>query len=439
MADPLQQAEALRDHPPAAPPPLDTVRARARRLRRTRRRRIGFAAALAVSLTAGVTAALAGAGRDAAQHVRTAHDPGATTAPPATATGPGRTAAAVMMRVEPSVGVVDRQWVTVRFAPVAAATSLIVDQCLPGVTRERTGDDCTGSVQGPMAVTAAGVKVQLRRSILVKGRRIDCADRPGRCVLAALLTTKQAGVNRGAGLLVTPLAFRPGGPLPAPNVRLTAAPGATRSGPLRYVVSGSGFEPGEEVTITTCTPSGTVGAGRCGDNARVRRFTADAAGRFRVDYLHYRLQFDGRAWTPCDRTGGAAASVPVPVCAVAVLGGRSGGVTTDEPVNPLDAVTTQVRVATPGPLGFGQRVELVGSGFQVAGEPVAAWCRDGDAGGCVFPREGVGARVDRDGSFSLAGFPLPGADRCAPPNRCFIGWEPEVGASSVYRVPLALR
>jgi hypothetical protein len=269
---------------------------------------------------------------------------------------------------------------------------------------------------------------------------IDCAANPDRCAIVVWATpdTSQATPY------VAPISFRPDlAPLPVPT--LVATPGEVGDGETTTIV-GTGFRADEEVRLAQCRSDGTDDS--C-DMARTLRITPDADGSFTVAWIASSdvLLYDG--WHPCDP------------CSLQALAIRIGSVSIPFTVVADESPTRPaVEILEVGPYEWGQRVTLVGSGFQANADNVQiGWCRFDSPTSwddCTYPPEGFGATVDDNGqiattplidaagSLTITGYPMPGDTWSASPactgtgTDCGLAWKPGTGAPYAFTVPFSL-
>src|SRR5690606_32583733 len=195
----LEELRRASERPPTAPAPVDTITGRARRRRTTRR---SVVAAVSIAALLGATALVGTAIDDGeVSELRTAGESDLDDVPPPTtgvtneASGNGLVAS---LAVSPDDGLEDGQVVEVEGdfggdAIVAMCTSEVLD-----------ADDPSAAVETRCAMTVAWRslspgrgQVEVRRALDTMGGRVDCAERPGRCVI---------GVRDGMRDLAAPVA-----------------------------------------------------------------------------------------------------------------------------------------------------------------------------------------------------------------------------------------
>jgi hypothetical protein len=291
----------------------------------------------------------------------------------------------------------------------------------------------------------AGVTVA--RRFRTAGGRVDCAEAPGRCVLAV-------ADGSVAGLRYAPLAMAEGLGEDTQQVRVYGAGEPLQDGDDIHIEA-EGFPAWATVRIELCTPE------VCDQSMRGVTMSADWQGRLELDFrVFHEFQHtvsDGASipqveWVACTDCrldvgdGVARLSLPIEI------------VPPDEPIRPQVAVE-----GIDGPLAPGSTVRVTGEGFQpgVAAGLTVGWCpvdpvylesgvSSAEVGVCEAPAEGRpqngsgevdgpsqpslvlnedGFVVDEDGRFVIEEFPLPdegttlGDRRCtARPGNCTITW-----------------
>jgi hypothetical protein len=413
----LDEIRGFASRPPGGGPDLDRIVALA--ARRHRNQRItGTVAVLLLAVVVLAVAVTAGSSSDTPP-----------VGPTTTSTVPGRP---TTLTVVPSVDLSPDDYVAVTL-PVPPGADDVVAQCSSEADSQSPEGWCDLGGTRAEAEGDEDFRIQVRRVISTSNGLIDCAERPGRCVI---------GVRSGGTDYLVPISFRTDLPdLVTPTLDVEP----TGTGTIR--VTGAGYEPGAELFVRQCRPSaGQANTdalfGDC-DYARTNRPLADAAGRFQIDVTLYRDVFEAyTGWSPCSP------------CQVQVQEHRSP--TTAAVVDTAGASTARPRVeiVTPGPYRSGQLVELHGSGFSPAApagtDVTVEWCRfvtdnpTQEASGagpqyatCAYP--GGDVAVESDGTFTIRDFPLPdgtfgynGASCESPDSRCGLAWHPSEGSLPVF-------
>jgi hypothetical protein len=404
LDDALVHLRGLPTRPPFPPATHDELSERVTRRRRRRRRTVTG------SLLAGI--ALVGA-----LFVSSGRDGEVSTNPVASTTIPVQPA----LLVEPSEGLQPNDEVTVTLPVEADPNDVIVAQC--GSEAATASPELWCSVAATQGTSSsASLTIRVQRVIQVtagSGERIDCAERPGRCLI---------GVRTGGRDFTAPISFAPD--LPALGIPTLEAEVLDN----RFVaVTGDGYLPSTEITVTQCRPTqdqeSTEPIFHDCDFTRATRTTADDQGRLSVEIPIYRDIFESyTGWGPCDPCqieahGTAFDTLATPVDASAAL-----------PERPT------VSIQPDGPYAPGQLVELHGRGFP-PDAPLAhaiGWCRfltDDPAtevqgagpeyANCRYP--GIGPVTTTDtGEFTIIDFPLPDESFvCDEPDaRCGIAVHP---------------
>ena len=383
LDDALEHLDGLRSRPPFPPTPQEELSGRATR---RRRRRVTGGSFLAVIALAGALVVTSGP------------DDKVSTNP----IGSTTTQAQAALRVEPSEELHPNDEVTVTLPVEPDPNDVVVAQCASEAGTAAPELWCSViATQGDQASSSFTIRVQ--RVIQVSagpGERIDCAERPGRCLI---------GVRTGGRDLTAPISFA--ADLPALGVPTIAAadPGN------RFVrVTGDGYLASAEITITQCRPTQDQEPSEpifldC-DFTRATRTTADDQGRLSAEIPIYRDVFESyTGWGPCDPCQIAAHGPTFDTIATAV--DASAGL----PGRPT------VTISPAGPHAPGQLVELHGTGFppDAPFDQAIGWCRfvtddpttevSGAGPGfadCRYPEIGPVSTTDT-GEFTVIDFPLP--------------------------------
>jgi len=253
---------------------------------------------------------------------------------------------------------------------------------------------------------------------------IDCAERPGRCVIAA---TQGGGTpfTSDAPTYTAPISFDGDQPVLEPASVDIQPTGPIENG--QYVeVLGEGFRGAsnqEPVLISVCDAgSGAVPSDSC-DLARTTRVDVGPDGRFEVDVFvsDEILTYASGGWQRCTECVLQVTQPPEPILNVALT-----FLSESPPGRPA------AEIVELGPYSSGQEVTLVGSGFQ--------GIQDIQLGSCVDPLE----QQPSDCSYDF-GFPIDiqsdGTLRatarlnCPPNIPCHLAWIPGEGAPPVFAVP----
>ena len=421
MSDPeplLDEARNFAAHPPVSPPPVEQVAQRAAR-RRRRRRVAGAGLAVVLGGMAAGAVAVSTSDEPRGEEVRTVDDP----TPPASDG----------LRVRPDTDLSDGQEVAVT-GPFDPGAVVGVGQCASEAAEARDPVPwCDINVARSETEGGNGLVITVVRTIETTHGLIDCAERPGRCLI---------GVRTNSGDLLGPISFRDTGP--APRAALEADRTEVADGEA-ISLTGSGFGAAQEVYVTQCVEGPThTELARC-DQARTARLTTDHGGRFELRFLTYAevLTIDG--WSRCDpcvvRASRWRQAPAVMSISVSVAPGST-------------AVRPTVAIVPGGPYEPGARVTLEGSGFQPADEAdlEVGWCSfvtdhpereiQGDPAhghtACRYPEEGFTPTVDEDGRFTIERYPLP-EDCDAGRARCGLAWHPFEGSLPVFVTLFELR
>lgn len=343
----------------------------------------------------------------------------------------GTTTTALDNSLDPLTGLRDGDSVDLTL-PVEPADDAVIAQCEEQVRVSDAAPWCdTGITVERLTDGPAHFRVTVRRTIQTSNGIIDCAERAGRCVI---------GVRSGSHAFTAAMTFRGDlGPIPTPTISLDhseVADGDT------VRVLGDGFEPDIDVVISQClqtlptAPSEPVRFETC-DSARVVRLTTDAAGHFDQRMIIYREVFKAyEGWTACSP------------CMLQSVDFRRAPAFAPIDIGPTSApIRPVVEIVPRGPYEPGQRVRIVGRGFQAITRDVSVgYCRfvtdhpeTEIAGGapdyaeCGTPEEGFAAQPDQAGNFTIDEFPLPsgrpGDPACTDPNAtCGLAWHPSEGS-----------
>jgi hypothetical protein len=410
LDDALVHLRALPTRPPFPPATPDELSAR---VTRRRRRRAARGSLLAVIALAG------------ALFVSSARDGEVSTKPIATTT----TQAQPGLLVEPSEDLQPNDEVTVTLPVEPDPNNMIVAQCGSEAASASPEQWCS-VIAIEAAPSSASLTIRVQRVIQVNtgpGERIDCAERPGRCLI---------GVRTGGRDFTAPISFDPDLPaLGVPTLEAEVLDNAFAA------ITGDGYQPSSEITITQCRPTQDQQASDpifhdC-DFARATRTTADDQGRLRVEIPIYRDIFESyTGWGPCEP------------CQI-----EAQGTAFDTVANAVDASAglaerPAVSIQPAGPYVPGQLVELHGTGFP-PGAPFGqaiGWCRfvtddpttEAQGAGpeyadCRYPEIGPVSTTDA-GEFTIIDFPLPDESFvCDEPDaRCGLAVHPSEGSLPLF-------
>lgn len=418
----LDELRHASEHPPASPTPVDAIAGRARRRRAVRRSIVAAASILALSGTVAVVAAVAN--EEPVSELRTAGPADPQGEAPSTVPDAPEAGVASPLVVTPDEGLEDGQVVVVEgdFGDDA-----IVAMCAREVL---DADDASAAVGAWCDVTfgwrslgPGRGQVEVRRALDTGSGRVDCAERPGRCVV---------GVRDGTRDLAAPVTFR--SDLPALDEPTITVPDGPFSDGQALAVVAEGLVPGD-VYVTQCTTEPTTGGmDRC-DQARASRAVAGPDGRIKATISVFSEILTYEGWIACDpcvlRAGRATTAIEF----------RSAS---GEPTRP------RVTIEPTGPYAPGQGVTLRGSGFGSTQRGITVgWCGfstetpeqevQGDPtygyAPCVYPMEGW-VTTSVDGTFVVEDFPLPdgsfgwglAGDCTDPAQRCGLAWHPGEGS-----------
>jgi len=409
LDDALVHLGELSGRPPYPPASHDELR----RLVTQRRRRMATRSLLAVMVLVGV------------EIVASDRDGAVSTSSTASTTTQNR----LDLLVEPSEGLHPNDEVTITLPVEPDPNDVIVAQC--GSEAATASPELWCSVVTTGGALSSPLTVRVQRVIQVSadsGRRIDCAERPGRCLIGIR--------TRGQDFFAT-IGFDPD--LPALGVPTLAAEVLDN----RFVaVTGSGYLPATEITITQCrrrqdqAPS-APDVQDC-DFTRATRAITDAQGQFSVEIPIYREVFEAYSgWTLCQP------------CQIAVHGTTFDTVATTIDASGGLSERPTVTIQPAGPYRPGQLVELHGTAFppDAPFEEAIAWCRfatddpatevSGAGPGyasCRYP-PGIDAVTTSDtGEFTIVDFPLPDeAFGCREPGaRCGLAVHPSEGSLPLF-------
>jgi urease gamma subunit len=390
--------------PPATPGELSE------RVARRRRRRTTAGSFLAVvALGSAVVVASARDGQVATDAIEST-----TTQVPAT------------LIVEPSNGLQPDDEITITLPDSADPADIIVAQCGSEAATASPEQWCS-VVATETGGSPSSLRIRAQRVIQVSAARIDCAERPGRCLI---------GVRTGGRDFTAPISFAPGQPalgVPTLDARV--------QGNGFVALTGEGDPPTTEITITQCRPTQDQEPADpvfhdC-DFVRAARITADDRGRLRLEIPIYRDIFESyTGWGPCDP------------CQI-----EAHGATFDTVAAPIDASTglagrPTVSIEPPGPYAPGQLVQLHGTGFppDTPFDHAIGWCRfvtedpttEVSGGGpqyasCRYPETDPLTTSDT-GEFTIVDFPLPDASFvCDEPDaRCGLAVHPSEGSLPLF-------
>lgn len=405
---------------PARPPfPPSTHTELSARVTRRRRRRTATGSVLAVIALAG--AVFVSGDRD--REVST--DPMSSTTTPSPAA----------LLVEPSEGLQPNDEVTVTLPVEPDPNDIVVAQCGSEAATASPELWCAAiATQETPSSTSLTMRVQRVIQITAgSGERIDCAQRPGRCLI---------GVRTRGRDFTAPISFAPD--LPALGVPTLEALALDN----RFVaVTGDGYLPATEITVTQCRPAQDQEPSEpifhdC-DLTRATRTTADDQGRLSVEVPMYRDIFESyTGWGPCDPCQIQAQGTAFETVAAAV--DASAGF----------AERPAVSIQPAGPYAPGQRVELHGTGFPPAApfDQAIGWCRfvtddpttevqgaGPQYANCVYP--GIWPVTTNDaGEFTIIDFPLPDESFvCDEPDaRCGLAVHPSEGSLPLFVTEFAI-
>lgn len=409
--DALVHLGGLPTRPPFPPATHDEL---SERVAHRRRRRTAAGSLLAVFALAG--ALFASSDRD-----------GEVSTNPITAT---TTRGQAALLVEPSDGLQPNDKVTVTLPVETDPNDVIVAQCGSEAATASPELWCS-AIATQVAPSSSSFTIRVQRVIQVtaagSGQRIDCAERPGRCLI---------GVRTGGRDFTAPISFVPD--LPALGVPTLEA---KVLGNRFAAVTGDGYQPSSEITITQCRPTQDQAPSEpifddC-DFTRATRTTADDRGRLSVEIVIYRDIFEFyTGWGPCDP------------CQIEAHGTTFDTVATSVDTSAELAERPAVSIQPPGPYAPGQLVELHGTGFPLAApfDQSIGWCRfvtddpttevrglGPQYANCVYPGIGPVSTTD-NGQFTIIDFPLPDESFVCdePDSRCGLAVHPGEGSLPLF-------
>ena len=425
---------SLAQHPPAPPPPVASIASNARR-RRSRAKLRNAVAVLSVIALAGLVVFAS----DRSEPPAIVDTVGVPEADPDEA-APDDTIRPDLV-AEPSSGLVPDQEVRLVLAD-DTGSAITATQCASEAADEAVTDPrqwCSISVH--RLRSRAGVptlELPVSRVLDTPNGRVDCAGRPGRCVIAA---TQGGSVPFQADTLTTPITFRDDlPPLDEPAIELVDGESTVASGNT-VTVEGRGFGSAANgpVSVMLCPGHGE----EAGDDLTcdlVRGATADvrADGTFEATLVvaHEILTYAADGWERCEPCSVVARQAPLAVSVPISI------TDTGRPGRP------SVRIEEPGPYEPGQVVTLLGEGFQDAEGLGIGGCAQlgSEVPLCSYPPEGFDIGIQPDGTFRER-FPLPDEDdRLGAPGQCAdveagcaLAWIPADGAPAAFVTPFVLR
>jgi hypothetical protein len=329
--------------------------------------------------------------------------------------------------IEPSTGLADGDTVTLTLADDPGG-ELVVRQCAGEVTAADDVDAACGRTVHHLRSPAGspGMDVTVAGTVATPDGRVDCTERPGRCVLRVEAPGAAGGE---AGPWYADLGFAPTEGTPAaPEVRVEGTGEATEGDEV--TVAGAGYPVGDELLVRQCLDAGDAAC----DDARAAAVTVGEDGSFELRFVVSSEVLTAEGWQRCEP------------CLLQTLGGTSGAVASeplrvtpgDEPLRPTLAI------AGPGPHAPGAEVTLEGRGFQPAGTGITIGACTVPAGGappdCAYPEAGLDVVPADDGTVTVTGYPLPDAgDPCGDPAAaCVLAWYPNDGGPAAVTTPLDL-
>lgn len=410
LDDALVHLRGLPTRPPFPPATHEELSAR---VTRRRRRRTSTASLLAVIVLLGALFVSSDRGGEVS------------TTPIGSTTTEGQPA----MLIEPSEGLQPNDEVTITLPVEPDPNDVVVAQC--GSEAATASPELWCSVIATEGLqSSSSFTMRVQRVIQVSagsGERIDCAERPGRCVI---------GVRTGGRDFTAPISFDPD--LPALGVPTLEAELLDN----RFVaVTGDGYLPSSEITVTQCRPTQDQESAEpiyhdC-DFTRATRTTTDEQGRLSVEIPVYRDIFEFyTGWGPCEP------------CQIEAHGTAFDTVATAVDASTGLAERPAVSIQPSGPYAPGQLVELHGSGFPPDAplDQAIGWCRfvtddpttevqgaGPDYANCVYP--GIGPVSTNDaGEFTIIDFPLPDESFvCDEPDaRCGLAVHPGEGSLPLF-------
>lgn len=425
MPDPDRTLTALgrlAERPPAPTPPVAEIIDAARRRRRTRRR-IGQAVAAMLLAGTAVAAAVASAGDGTGRFATADRDRG-TVAPATERPGGSDTLPLV---VEPRTGLADGDTVTltVREDP---GGELVAHQCASeALDPGRGGEAWCARTEHYLRSPAGspGLELPVSRTLTTSRGPVDCAERPGRCVVLVRSTASgRHGARWSGGLSFRAAPLASG----APHLEVD---GRARNGGA-VTVTGSGYPAGDELLVRQCL--GADASAPC-DQARVAAATVARDGSFEAPFVVSEEALTDDGWTRCEP------------CFLQTMGNLSPATSSEaldvvargEPVRPT------VSIVDAPPHVPGQRVTLEGSGFQAGAAGITigscALPRGDTPADCTYPQAGFPAATPTvDGTLRIEGYPLPGAGHpcTAAGARCALAWYPNDGGPAAFVTELDL-
>lgn len=402
------------EHPPTGRPSLDQVAERARSRRtRVRRRRLAGVAMATMIVAAGLVATIdASPERDAAVTVvgrSTTSEPSA---------GPSLNATA-----EPNSDLVDGESVRLVLQDDPEG-ELIAQQCTSEVSSLATAPEHCAQTEHYLRSPAGspGMQFVVARTVATSDRTVDCAEREGRCVILVRSVVDQDRTWTAS------LSFR--AEIAAVSPQLTVGSEPLVNGETTTLV-GTGFPVGDQLMLVEC--AGPTSASPC-DQARAATTTVGSDGTFEAPFIVSSELLANDGWVPC---------AP---CHIQAFGNRAPHTSSDVfAVAPSgDPVRPEVSILEQPPYAPGESVNLRGRGFQALARDVTIGvCEAGSAGvppQCAYPTAGLNLRVEVDGTFHVAEYPLPAGIQGACTRleeECVLGWYPNEGGPPAFSTPLA--
>jgi hypothetical protein len=183
----------------------------------------------------------------------------------------GAAAAAPVVKVSPSKGLVDLQKVTISGTGFSANIQLGSAECRPGALAEADCDLGTVVYAQTDQHGAFTLVRYVRRLITVAGKKVDCGAAVG-CIIgaASVANLKQDGGQK--------IFFNP--KIPPKVATIAVSPNTKLVDHQLVTVSGTGYAPSTTVYVSQCLAHPPAGAGQVCDYSTQRYVTVDSHGAF---------------------------------------------------------------------------------------------------------------------------------------------------------------
>jgi hypothetical protein len=300
----------------------------------------------------------------------------------------------------PQVGLADHQLIKVSGVGMFPSRGIEIEQCLNGTPSYLTCDYSTQAfvLTGPRG--GFGLTWAVHRILYINGLAVDCASRPGACVVFA---GDYPGDTSDEAL--APLAFN--SKIPPVAQTLAVVPSLGLRDHQLAQVGGTGFTPGGDIEVVQCQAGATINGLGC-DYSTTQYVTGGLTGQFLITFAMHRMLGVGLP-TPVD-------CAKVNACTVEAINVErpEEGATRAVAFNPtIPTVKASLKAVPSTGLTDDARVLVTGAGFtpyssvtvdQCSIEALAAHDFGYCAGSGPYGGGGITEQVTGNGTFSVTFF-----------------------------------